>query len=230
MVDSYPTLAQVVGKNVRNLRGAHTLDDVAAYGRKFGATWSSGSVSAIERGNFKVTIETLIFLAFALDQVRGAETVGDGLTIRDLLDSDELIDFGANTIRTTTSDLMKFLSGQPSGHVLNMEHAMDLFSEQLKDWVGEMDEMNLPTNLASFHIGVEEGGTETRTDIRLAKKIGIHPYELRSWAIELWGKNFESRRDEVAGKDATPQKKGRVSRQLLNEIQEAMKGNSNGVD
>lgn len=230
MVESIPTLAQVVGRNVHRLRGTYTLDDVAAHGRTLGASWSSGSVSAIERGSFKVTVETLALLALALDRVRGAKTLGGEITLHDLLDTNGGIDLGFKNLTSSTPDLLAFLSGKPSGYVLDMKRAVKRANELLHDQVSELEGMNLPSDLLAFHERIEAASPETRTEVRLAEKIDVHPYELRAWAIELWGKTFEQKRDEIAGAGATAQKKGRVSRELLTEVEKAMSQASNGVD
>ena len=43
-----------------------------------------------------------------------------------------------------------------------------------------------------------------------------------AWSEFLWGTRFETKRDQEAGEGATPQKKGRITRTLVAQIQEAM--------
>lgn len=216
------TLGQVIGQNVRLLRGSHTLEELATHGRAVGATWSSGSISAIERGDFKTTVETVALLALALDRLRGAEFLRGNITSRDLLQTDQPIALG-KTLATSTEELLRFLGGGYSGEVINTTYHLTQAREGIGEQVAKLESLNLPNDSFDLFRRVEEAGPETPATERLAKKIGADPYELRSWSVHLWGKTFEDHRDQIAGPDSTPQKKGRVSRELLEEIQTAMK-------
>lgn len=224
------TLAQVVGRNARNLRGTHTLEEVAAVARSLGAKWSSGSVSTIELGRSKCTIETLVILALSLDRLEPeGKTFAGTITIQDLLQSDSGIVIAGN-LYTSAKSLSRFLSGEPSGSAIDTVVTMLEALEKEEDFYKELDTLNLPTDSMDHYLQVAESGRQSATEERLAKKIGIHVHELRSWSVHLWGKSFESHRDDIAGADSTPQKKGRVSRELLGEIETAMKGKTNGVN
>lgn len=224
MTDDPQSLPQVVGRNARRFRGDHTLENVATYARDLGAKWSSGSVSAIESGRSKCTVETLATLSMALTALRqfdgGAQ---DSVTITDLLQTEEEI-LITQTYSVTSGQLLEWLGGEGPGNAfLDMEKVtrnLDAYAEFLKS-------LNLPPNSAKFFMIHSNEMPETPGDVRLAKKAGIHVDELRAWAFHLWEKSFENHRDEIAGPDSTPQKKGRVSRELLGQIQEAMKANGN---
>lgn len=224
------TLPQVIGKNVQRLRGAHTLEEVATQGRSLGVRWSGGSVRAIEQGEFKATLETVALLALALDRLEPeGKTARGTITLRDLLDTDQPIALSTKYV-TSTEQLLTFLGGGTSGTVLDLKRMLAKMSEGAHEWVEEMESLNLPDDSAGLLLRVEQAGPETATEQRLAKKIDVHVHELRSWSVHLWGKSFEDHRDEIAGPDSTPQKKGRVSRDLLEHIQAAMKTKQHGDD
>lgn len=222
MADSLPTIAQVIGKNVKKIRGDFTLEDLASYGRSIGATWSSGSIRAIERGDFKATIETIALLALALDRLTddGTKTMRGAITSRDLLQAEGKIELG-KTYATNTERLLEFLGGGTSGTVMDMND----FGAKVQSAMDQMKSLNLPDDMLIAEIEEMERHPVTPTEERLAKKIGVDVVELRNWAWHLWGTTFEKQRDNLAGKDASPQKKGSVSPQLLDEIQAAMKEN-----
>lgn len=60
----------------------------------------------------------------------------------------------------------------------------------------------------------------TPAEDRAAKSLGMPVSSFRFWAMKLWGQSFEDKRDELAGKAASPQKKGRISRELKDQILE----------
>lgn len=225
MTVNNPTLPQVIGMNVKKLRDTHTLEDVAAQGRSLGVRWSGGSIRAIEQGEFKATIETLVILAIALDGLEtDGKTIRGTITLRDLIDSDQPIAL-TTKYETSTDRLLEFLGGGTSGTALDLNRMISRMAEGAREWAEEMKSLNLPDTPYDFLLQVEQAGPESAAEHRLAKKINVHVQELRFWSVHLWGKSFEDYRDEIAGPDATPQKKGRVSRGLLEEIQQAMKGN-----
>ncbi|WP_225213361.1 helix-turn-helix domain-containing protein [Corynebacterium gallinarum] len=229
MTESLMTLSQVIGQNVRNIRAEHTLEELASHGRALGTTWSAASISAIERGEFRATIEAVSMLALSLDQLRGEGTLKGEVTSRDLFQTDKPIALGKKLV-TSTDHLLQFLGGDTSGTVLDTSHMMKNIQEGMREWVEGYERLNLPNDSMDLYFRVEESGPQTPAEHRLAKKVGIDVQELRTWAVHLWGKSFEDHRDDIAGPDATPQKKGRVSRELLNEIEIAMKDRSSGDD
>jgi hypothetical protein len=59
-------------------------------------------------------------------------------------------------------------------------------------------------------------------DYRMAHSVGISR-EMAAFEMEaLWGRSFTAERDRRAGPDANPQKRGRISRELKTELQEAI--------
>lgn len=170
------TLAQIVGDNAKKLRGNNTLEDIALEARRMGASWSSGSVSSIERGHAKPTIEVLVILSAALTNTSCKTTVYDLLSTQS----------GVKLTETTTitgNEISRFLNGG----IVEISPA---------------DSSHPPT----------------RTEIRLAEKAGIGPHELRRMAVGKWGISITQKRDEIASHDASPQKRGRITRELLTEL------------
>ncbi len=59
-------------------------------------------------------------------------------------------------------------------------------------------------------------------DYRMAKSLGLDLDRAAAEMGALWGKSFTAERDRRAGCDANPQKRGRISRELKAELQEAI--------
>lgn len=224
MTEKPLALPHVIGLNVEKIRGANTRDNVADHGRTYGAPWSGGSIRAIERGEFKATVETLALLALALTDLRGDD--GPGVTIADLLETDQKIQL-TESAQTTPANLQDWLAG---GGVDALVDPSDMVRGMMRPFLSEMEELadlNHPKEFDSMRgvKKVQSFGPATSTERRLAKRIGIHPHEFRAWSLHLWGEMFEDHRDEIAGPGATAQKKGNVSKPLLDEIQAAMRAN-----
>lgn len=207
------------------------MEQLATAGRSNGAGWSSGSISVMERGMFKPTIETLAHLALALDDLNEEQSARGTITIGDLLETAHPIELGDG--KTVTKErLLKFLGGEPSGVLLDVHNQSDNFNHWLQEYVSKLDKLNVPLSskqmTRKYFREMESAGKESQTEIRLAKKINIDVLELRHWAYFLWTKTFEQQRDLLAGDGATAQKKGRISRELLADIQTAMENNANG--
>lgn len=211
-------LPQVIGRNVRKFRGDHTLEDVALSGHGFGAGWSSGSISAIEQGRFKATVETLALLSLSLTYLRGQEY--PEIRIGDLLETDLPIELNA-TMQTDPDSLIQWLGGGRLDAWLS-PGAMHVLQKKASAETERIKGLHFPPE---WVIDTGRGGPITTGEKRLAKRASIDPYELRAWSLHLWGKALEDHRDEIAGPDSTPQKKGRVSRDLLQEVEAAMKEN-----
>lgn len=63
-----------------------------------------------------------------------------------------------------------------------------------------------------------------KVDDRLVADIPAAPEEIRSATRELFGRTATEERDARAGSDATPQKRGRVTRSILAEVSEQVGG------
>lgn len=227
MSNEAQSLAQVVGQNVRRLRGQNTLENVASEARSLGVKWSSGSVSTIELGRSKCTIETLATLSFVLT-VLGDKTDPPGpvVTIRDLLQTENEIRL-VGDFSYDSDQLLDWLSGTDPGNAFFSPQKMEKALESLVEF---RKNLNLPPRSLMLEFEHLTKSPRTVTEERLAKKAGIDVHELRMWSFHLWQTSFEEERDTRAGEGASPQKKGRVSRDLLEEIVAAMKGNDRGDD
>lgn len=188
------------------------MEDVARVGRRLGFNWSSGSIASIEKGASRVTLETLIGLCISL--ARDDETA---LPLSELIppDSDVII---LPPVATKGANVLAWLQGDGDalGGVANMAYRI---GEQARKngKIGALDKL-LANDLPSPAV------------IRLAKRIGQDADEVQYVSNRLWGKSFEQHRDELAGDDATPQKKGQVARRLQDELKAAFEAGDNGDD
>lgn len=199
-------LAQLIGQNVRRIRGNKTMEDVAKIGRRLGFKWSSGSVAAIEKGEARVTLETLAGLCIAL--AREGEVT---------LPLSELIPRGADVtflppVATKGHNILAWLQGDTAA--LQGIASMSLTIGEHARKAGKLGALDKLLN----------SELPSPAEIRLAKRLDEKPEDVQYMAQKLWNKSFEMRRDELAGVGASPQRKGQIARRLQNELKAAFHG------
>lgn len=226
MQQEVKSLAEVVGENVKRLRGEKSMETVASAARAFGLNWSAGSVSAIENGNFKVTIETLMALTSILNNednwIRGEDDVEAyalGPKIDELFKSDSPIAVGKGSV-TTHSAILKWLHGSQLETRLT-PGMLEKAKEMIAVPSSRVRSLNLPKGTTFADLRTKYRNP-TAGEERTAKRADIDAFELLAWSDSLWGMRFEELRDKLAGEGSTPQKKGRVTRNLISDIQAAM--------
>jgi hypothetical protein len=60
-------------------------------------------------------------------------------------------------------------------------------------------------------------------DVQIGRSLGLDPYRAAAEMAYLWGKPLSAVRDERCGPDASPQQRGRISRQLKAELEKVLK-------
>lgn len=198
------SLAEVVGRNARDLRRSvdATLEDVAALARGYGLRWSTGSVGSLESGRtVGVNLENLLAVAATLGDVVGRPVsladmfAGDG----DVALNDELT-VPLATVRATLS-----------GEVVSIPAPVPVvpIAGAYFPAVGTV-RYSLPVSALC------------ETDLRVCRSLGVEPEVGAAAMARLWKKTFVAKRDELAGSNANPQRRGRISRQLKTELQKVI--------
>lgn len=213
-------LTTLVARNARALRGAANHDDVARAARRFGADWSRGRVSDLERGKVSPTLPTLITLALALGAVRD-----ENLTLADLTRSDEdvvLID----DLVVKGDKLAGFLRGGPVrvDYEQRLAEAVRLAEATLKlrkDWPPRLQRQLEEITHGDF---VQVWDDYGESEEHLARDLGLDRDRLTAEMCVLWGRAFHVERDELAGDGVTKQKRGRVARTLKAQLRKVLDG------
>jgi transcriptional regulator with XRE-family HTH domain len=211
-----PTLAAAVGSGARALRtaGGVTLSQVADAARFCGLPWSSGKVGDFESGRVSPSLPTYLAVASALSNV-----LDRPVALPDLLTGVTGRVAVSSRITMDADHLRAVLSGA----------AVDL---AVDDLVGESDQIvsrvrdaltrreSFPAAVRKVKMGVHLAVAHDfgDGDLRIARSLNIDPELAAAAMAAAWGRTFVQQRDLIAGPDATPQKKGRVSRQLKSEL------------
>ncbi|MCR4526558.1 helix-turn-helix domain-containing protein [Kocuria rhizophila] len=219
------TVAEVVGKNFSALRedAGATLEDVARRARHYGLRWNPARVSRIDRGEGAITLDTALMLAVVLTDLRSGM---NPVTLSDLLESEEPFELAPRaTVRAGFAEALLLQSdmGEDAGTAIDGPGAV----------VG--DARSLGRMVPALHrvFGANPGMTTsqrvfgavmnmTLTDERNAKKMGLAEAEFAAWCVKLWGHLMSVETEQRAPEGATAQKKGRITRELMQELQEYM--------
>lgn len=215
------TPLEVIGGNLRSIRAEHglTLAGVAQAVREYGQYWSTGRVSDIESGRGSASIEVLVVLAFAL-----SDLTDKPVRTTDLLRSSAGVELGDGFA----------LTGRAFSDVVRDDRGPgDLGPE---DVVGAEDELReimarsieaLGRYGRGLTVGQIRGARKDWRDAdqRAARKLGLTDEEFMGLCLRVFGRLMSAEAEERAGEGATPQKRGRVTRGLLEKLRAANDGN-----
>jgi len=226
-VNETKTVAQVVGENARKFRKEHglTLEQVSRSTRTHGLKWSTGRVADMENGAISPTIPTLVALAAALEELAGAYPLSpdDAVTMHDLLATDQWVEI-TPTIRLKGSAFARIIGGGSAGITLDdsrTDAEISAFAAGISSRV-KADMANAAPGVRIGDVRQAMAGTGL-ADERAARRLGLSVWAVTSWAVKLWGHSLTAERDRVLGEGASPQKRGRLTRELVEQIEEAVR-------
>ena len=210
-----PTIAAVVGRNVRRVRTelGWSQDEVAVRCRESGLEWTRTTVSLLEGGQRRtLDLGELLVLGLALDVMPGALLQGEGTVqltdyafgdlagVRRIFDERAVVEVALNVV-VDRWDLMwdKAASRYPRIFTPKLLHVMKNPNAAL----------------------IAEAGQEAEQGA--SRKLKLPDLLVLALSYGLWGKSLTARRDELAGPDANHATKGRITRNLVKELEMALK-------
>lgn len=213
-------LAEVVGRNARNHRLRHDakLEDVARVAKRYGLKWSTGRVGDLEGGRMPATLPTLFALAATLGDV-----TGERVSIADLVWTDGWVE--VNPSLTVSGEALKrSVQGEPVDLVAKdlygaVEEIFGIFEDirqrHNEAWADVPTELQYMDPHEVDRVEAASGVAEQR----LCKEYSLAPHVLAAMSLHLWGKSFSEERDNRAGEGANAQRRGRISREMKQEIE-----------
>jgi transcriptional regulator with XRE-family HTH domain len=210
-------LAFVIGANARELRldAGLTLDQVSRAARARGLKWSESRVADFEAGRVaSPSINTLLAFVLALSDAGCADA-----TLPGLMQNISPIQIN-DTLQLLESDVVNLLAGERARRALSAsEVAPPALSRKLSP-----RDRKISNALEYEQVGVilrvirAQGATEER----MSKSLRIAPSTLGHLTAALWQRTFSDERDRRAGEGANAQKRGQVSRAMLDELRTAI--------
>ena len=220
-------LAEVVGRNVKRLRGDATADELAKACRQQGLNWGTGRISELEHGRVSPTLSTLVDLADALGDVRGRP-----VHLAELVEHDGYIALtGGRAIKPAA--LQRFLGGEPVViKVRDVPHGEEMKAKLRQSLPGAIAalaklsaELPAAVNAAvdnEFALQVQRQSGEA--EARMARSLGVHEDNLAALSAYLWGRTLSAERNRRAGAGANAQDRGRITRKLKAELKRVLDG------
>jgi hypothetical protein len=202
-----PTLASVMGSNVRRLRGAHTADELAREAAAWGLKGGTARIAELEGGRVSPTLSTVYMLTLAL-----ADLLNEPVAPTDLFEGTGKVamagigEVGLQMVRST-------LSSEPPKRPRPDTSAVNAWIENMQaTW---------PDRLMDMAAGKirKTSAAMREADVRIGKSLGLDRYRTAAEMAYRWGKPLSVVRDEHFGSDASPQQRGRISRELKAELE-----------
>jgi transcriptional regulator with XRE-family HTH domain len=216
-MDAEP-VAVVAGRGARMIRteAGLTLEEVAKCAKYYGLPWTGSRVAAFESGHVSPTITTFLVVAVVLET----------LTEKPVALGDLFVGDGRVMLTDTLSIPVPVVKASLEGA------AVDVQLEDMKgarEWL--VDALVRGTKqLRDLKVKVDHGKLEAvlsemrESDLKAARTIGADRINAAAGMAKLWGRTFVAERDSRAGPGANAQKKGRVSRELLEELKAVLDG------
>ena len=203
------TIREAVGKNVRRLRTARglTADELAHRCQIRGLRWDSTVVGRLERGHKAVQVAELLVLAHVLSSDTEPATVADLFAGTEPVEVTDRTTIDAEALRAafTGTPVKLRVSWGKVGDILRP--AGERLDEAIKTYAPNLDLDQL-----------KAAGRAGEAERKAAQTLGVSPTTVTVIAADIWGESLTARRDRMAGPDASAQKRGRVTRGLLDEL------------
>ncbi|ORC02208.1 hypothetical protein B1T48_14005 [Mycobacterium persicum] len=210
------SMADVVGRNAQVLRGNHTFDEVAAAVSAAGLKWGRGRVYDLENGGVVPRLDTLILLCQAFSGLLGRE-----VRLSDLLRGDGRVDVADQPVPLST--VRDALAGAPVNLPEPRVSTTDLLKRDFLDKLAERSSEQIAprrkSKLYEIHRQWGEAEERARRALGIGKKDDTRLLEAMA---DLWGHSLSVERDRLAGPNASAQKRGRITRELREQLREAI--------
>ena len=223
------TIREVVGENVRRIRdeaGARQ-DDVAMAARGVGLSWTRSKIAALERGEKALDLAEAVLLAEAMGRVSG-RPVG----VADLLAGDGDVRLSRVRVLHRTS-LRRFLDGDPVKVLVgDIPGGPERMREALAKLPAMFKRMELLAGPDVDMETIEHAETAVgEAEERAGRTLGVHKMDVVWLSVGLWDRTLSEERDHRVGDDvplkSRSAKRGRVTRQLVEELRVRLEEVSN---
>lgn len=224
--EDYPTVSQVIGRNVKALREEHEWrqEDLAERARRWGLDWNRTTVAAVETGIRAVDNGELTLLAVTLVT-----------SLVDLLAGEGRVRL-TKTATTDLDTLRALWSGESAGPMLprqfdvpqtrELSRAVPGLLKQLRATTAEIQRLWPKMPAKQWDKAVEESMNDEAVK-KAARKLGTRPHYVAIAARRRWGRGLAEERDarvaDLVSDDATPRTRqalrGHVTRGLMSELE-----------
>lgn len=204
----------ILARSARDLRinAGLKAEHVARAVTGRGLTWAPSRVSELEMGRISPTLPTLMILSAAF-----ADLLGRPVALTEWFAGEGQVAL-TDTVVVPLSVVRAALSGGPVGLPEPRVSATELLLQQYMS--DRVDPQPLPRGRRKklWEIWNQSGEAEARA----AKALGVDPGTLAELMLDTWGHTLSIERDTRAGEGANAQKRGRIARELREELREVI--------
>ena len=122
------------------------------------------------------------------------------------------------------AELRAALSGQPVDPPSNAD-ALAAMAADMAEYTREVASWPPRLQVPGLSGKIRRMGDLMEADMRVIQSLGISRSRGIAEMAYLWGRSFVAERDRRAGGDANQQKRGRISRELKQELEAVLRGN-----
>lgn len=211
----------VVGRNVHGARErqAMTAEELARRARVAGLNWSTSRVFDLENGRKPVSLAELLVLAQAFTSKGHVVTLADLLAGADSIEVTDKFHITGENLRQalTGGRVVIYPRGMDREDVRRARAAPAEHLVEALDYLGfDNDNWHLVERAADASTGAAED--------KAARTLGVSPLVVLLASVALWGRSLTEQRDALVEPGGTPQARGHVTRSLVAELGEYIKG------
>jgi transcriptional regulator with XRE-family HTH domain len=199
-------------------------EDVAAEARAYGLAWTPATVAAIETGRRHVTAVELLLLPFVLTEA------GEAVELKELLAGMGRVALTPDASVDGTL-LAAVVSGQASdvvGH-RGWDTPRRRIARRAVSAAGALGQYaSAYPNLRESDLSLAQQEAAGEAERHAGYRFGCSALDVAMAARSLWGRSLSAERNARAEPDASPQARGRVTRQLLDELEPVLKRRRRG--
>ena len=230
-------ISKAVGQYIRKFRqdGQYALADLASRSHEFGTNWTSATIANMEKGASRAdALPNILILLATMNSLEDekwsvmqaeyslsdAECAHDRRKLADIFDGVDRINVAQHTPITFPSKcIVKALRG---GEVdlkdpENIQKAKISFYEGLLNDTEEMIRIMEECYRKNGEEPPKQAEYATAAEIRAAKKLGVDPLDFATYCLQQYGHSMDEETSKRAGDNATPQKRGRATREIMKE-------------
>lgn len=212
-----------LGQRIKEIRTelGLTLDQFSTAARRYGATWDPSAVKKLESGKTSASLPNMLVLVKVLESLTGKP-----MKLSDLFPGDGTIELN-DEATITRAQLRRALDG---GHyeILRIEPKPlpdePVYEDIVDVIVGSTTKAVESIGLTAVNDAVAEygdvmtGHVPTLAEKRAAKRLGITPDVVAALCLMEYGRFLDEEAAHQAGANATPQKRGRETRLIIEKL------------
>lgn len=206
------TIEQIVGRNIRRARERTglTLSEISKELRGYGISWSTGRLGDIEAGRGTASVQVVVMLALVLSSLGGS-------VVRpvDLLHAEVPVLIGPGHAMRPGPFNELVEQGLPDAEVGMFTDSEVRLRSAFSSMYDALEGIGTVVSLAQAGKAIE---TFSDADYRNARRLQVDRNAYIGACLRLWGRLLSEETEARAPEGASPQKKGRITRELLGSL------------